>query len=89
MRQEKQALYMGSSEILLQNNNMVLLVFRKYADDKIILLINFDNENTQIVDLTYSINYPTTMVIKVASMNSSLKTGYVQLNNIFLICLIT
>jgi len=67
---------MGSSKILLQNNNMVLLVFREYAVDKIIFLINFDNENVQTVDLTNNINYLTTIVFKVASMNSSLKTGY-------------
>jgi len=60
---------MGSSKILLQNNNMVLLVFREYAVDKIIFLINFDNEDIQTVDLTNSINYLTTIVFKVASMN--------------------
>lgn len=74
LRHNKSALQRGNLKTLVQNNGQVLTVIRQSASESVVLLINFDDKVTQLVDLSGQ-GLPNELVVELATIGSPVKAG--------------
>jgi len=75
MHRTEPALTKGSYKSFTANNDIVLGVIRQHGSRVVLLLINFNDDKPQSVDLSKE-NLPSKLIVKVASLNSKVKAGY-------------
>ncbi|XP_020278781.1 maltase 1-like [Pseudomyrmex gracilis] len=74
LRRTRLALQRGTLKTLVQNNNKVLTVIRRYGVDSVILLMNFDDKVAQVVNLSGE-GLPSILTVRVATIGSPVKAG--------------
>lgn len=74
MRQRKAALQHGNLKTLVQNNGQVLIVIRQYNEQSVVLLMNFDDQIDQVVNLT-SQGLANELVVEIATIGSPITKG--------------
>jgi hypothetical protein len=65
----------GSTKAYVLRNDKVLVIERQSADEDIILLINFSNDITQVVDLMNQLSGTTEAIVLLASVGSGITWG--------------
>ncbi|KAM0733413.1 Maltase 1 [Formica fusca] len=74
MRQRKAALQHGNLKTLVQNNGQVLIVIRQYNEQSVVLLMNFDDQIDQVVNLTGQ-GLANELVVEIATIGSPITKG--------------
>lgn len=75
MHQTEPALTEGSYRSFTTNGNKVLGVIRSSGARFVLLLINFEDDQPQVVDLSNE-GFPAKLLVKVASLDSNVQPGY-------------
>lgn len=76
MHREEPALIEGSYKSITTNNNTVLGIIRNHNGCRVVvLLINFSDDQPQVVDLSNE-GLPSWLMVKVASLDSKVNAGY-------------
>jgi len=75
MHRTEPALTEGSYKSFTANNNTVLGIIRNNGSRVVVLLINFSDNERQLVDLSPE-NLPSYLIVKVASLDSKVNVGY-------------
>ncbi|KAG7203432.1 hypothetical protein KM043_013499 [Ampulex compressa] len=73
LRKSSPALYEGTSKNAVLNNNKVLAIARESKAQTVILLINFDDDSSQLVDLKRLFKLYRRTHIAITSVNSNLR----------------
>lgn len=74
MRQRKAALQHGNLKTLVQNNGQVLIVIRQYNEQSVVLLMNFDDQIDQVVNLTGQ-GLANELVVEIATIGLPITKG--------------
>lgn len=75
MHRTEPALTEGSYKSITTNNDTVLGVIRNNGCRVVVLLINFNDDEQQIIDLSQE-GLPVKLMVKVASIGSKVNAGY-------------
>ncbi|XP_066589762.1 maltase 1-like [Prorops nasuta] len=75
LKKSSEALRNGSLKVATLNDKKVLGVFRETTGQTLVLLINFSNNDSQVVDLTKDGKFYKNSLVIIASLNSNVKVG--------------
>lgn len=74
MRQRETALQQGNLKTMIQNNGQVLIVIRQYNEQSVVLLMNFDDQIAQVVNITGQ-ELANELVVEISTIGSSITKG--------------